>query len=185
MSRTTEDSVHSFGLPWTQNLIYIERQYVRRANNLPVHIMRYNEVNIRSHSNDYNWRTIYHLANDCNDTFTLIRLPAPLFTLLCFCCRLSMLPLSLHMTVVCSFIRVLYFNSISPKPRILFINLANRKRNTLLEMCNRIDIVSISSWTRKMVNWNVKYTWAIKIIKNNDNISTKKSEVGKKWRSGK
>lgn len=36
-----------------------------------MHIM-FNEINTRSHSNDYNWRTIYHLANDCSDTFTLI-----------------------------------------------------------------------------------------------------------------
>lgn len=51
-----------------------------RPHLIHMHIM-FNEVNIRSHSNDYNWRTIYHLANDCNDTFTLIRVAEPLFHL--------------------------------------------------------------------------------------------------------
>lgn len=28
-------------------------------------------------TSDYNWCTIYHLANDCNDTFTLIQTDSP------------------------------------------------------------------------------------------------------------
>lgn len=76
-------------------------------------------------------RTIYHLANDCNDTFTLIQVARSIRTL---CCRL------LNTAIKCSVLgdrrQVLHFNIESKRKRRrkkmresprLFINLANRK----------------------------------------------------------
>lgn len=81
-----------------------------------MHII-FNEVNIRSHSNDYNWRTIYHLANDCNDTFTLIRAAKPLFTWL----PLPLPLLSLHIaTHLLAHELVLQFNNKPQHERISY-----------------------------------------------------------------